>query len=707
MRPLVLFGFVVLVFVLGCTPLGQVGQYAVGPNDPPGVFEVDPTKAVINPSRLTFEAADTQKQVAITVTDNFIYNKVGLCEAPCSSVSDWKQVGLLTGPVAFGNFLDGRQGVSLTVTLPRDKLNSGNNFLAIYSCSGLGLCHNNHWVKVPLTVTFAAPTCSDNVQNGAETDVDCGGSCAACADGKKCVANTDCAGRKCGNNVCQSQPDLVVRDIVFGTVSGNLLPVTIRVQNTGTATATQPISVGYTVTFPDVPIQAQVINTLTITADVPVSATGTSDVAANIPLGEALQVTVGAYVDPTNQKVELDESNNRKEATTTVTLPGPGPVGGTGTVAPNPLQCALRTACATGEISVLQLSATSSAHGALPTGTYPQKVCCKTAEGPVGAGSGEPIIYLSGTTNAHFSATTSTAYATIARMTVPTTKVRCITTTQVCSAADFDTCTISLSGMTNAEGGSCGTYQNNVCCTLLNATNLCFGKIDGFVCDDGKTCTNGQCLTPGGVCVANTDCASGQKCDSITKTCVSLCTGVSCASGQKCDPSTGSCVSLCSGVSCQTGQKCDPGTGNCVQCLTNTDCTGGLKCDTTTKICVNCLVDADCRVAPNAPTAVNVGCGQQTITLSGKTYQVRLPTADCCNGLYHPISFLVNGQTTTALMEGQSAVLSDGAMLILTSSFYNRPGINYGSCWGTNGGYDEYVTIVNPRCDSATKRCSP
>jgi len=42
-----------------------------------------------------------------------------------------------------------------------------------------------------------APTCSDGVQNGTETDVDCGGSCPPCAATKHCVVNADCTSVHC------------------------------------------------------------------------------------------------------------------------------------------------------------------------------------------------------------------------------------------------------------------------------------------------------------------------------------------------------------------------------------------------------------------------------------------------------------------------------------------------------------------------------
>ncbi len=50
------------------------------------------------------------------------------------------------------------------------------------------------------------PTCSDGVKNGTETGVDCGGSCAACATGQAngttCTAGTQCTSGNCVDGVC-------------------------------------------------------------------------------------------------------------------------------------------------------------------------------------------------------------------------------------------------------------------------------------------------------------------------------------------------------------------------------------------------------------------------------------------------------------------------------------------------------------------------
>ena len=48
----------------------------------------------------------------------------------------------------------------------------------------------------------AAPSCADGVINGTETDVDCGGGCAPCADQQRCSVATDCVSGACGDGLC-------------------------------------------------------------------------------------------------------------------------------------------------------------------------------------------------------------------------------------------------------------------------------------------------------------------------------------------------------------------------------------------------------------------------------------------------------------------------------------------------------------------------
>jgi hypothetical protein len=63
---------------------------------------------------------------------------------------------------------------------------------------GSGRCAEGERCKEG-TCIAEAPACRDGVRNGDETDVDCGGSCAACAGTRRCEVDGDCA-----SNVCMS-----------------------------------------------------------------------------------------------------------------------------------------------------------------------------------------------------------------------------------------------------------------------------------------------------------------------------------------------------------------------------------------------------------------------------------------------------------------------------------------------------------------------
>ncbi len=49
-------------------------------------------------------------------------------------------------------------------------------------------------------------TCDDDLRNGPETDVDCGGDCGPCPVGSSCTGPSDCATGICTAQVCQAQP---------------------------------------------------------------------------------------------------------------------------------------------------------------------------------------------------------------------------------------------------------------------------------------------------------------------------------------------------------------------------------------------------------------------------------------------------------------------------------------------------------------------
>ncbi|MBI2139613.1 right-handed parallel beta-helix repeat-containing protein [Candidatus Woesearchaeota archaeon] len=45
-------------------------------------------------------------------------------------------------------------------------------------------------------------SCDNGIKDSLESDVDCGGVCGPCPDGKKCASNTGCKGKFCSNGVC-------------------------------------------------------------------------------------------------------------------------------------------------------------------------------------------------------------------------------------------------------------------------------------------------------------------------------------------------------------------------------------------------------------------------------------------------------------------------------------------------------------------------
>ncbi len=69
-----------------------------------------------------------------------------------------------------------------------------------------GICDTGR--QVPECVRL--DTCRDGVQNGEETDVDCGGSlCRACELGESCLEDSDCGVNACFDEVCEERVDLV------------------------------------------------------------------------------------------------------------------------------------------------------------------------------------------------------------------------------------------------------------------------------------------------------------------------------------------------------------------------------------------------------------------------------------------------------------------------------------------------------------------
>lgn len=67
------------------------------------------------------------------------------------------------------------------------------------------------------THTCSAATCSDNVKNGSETDVDCGGSCSGCEAGEVCAVHADCSGGACNPTTLTCAPTCAAAEAAGAT----------------------------------------------------------------------------------------------------------------------------------------------------------------------------------------------------------------------------------------------------------------------------------------------------------------------------------------------------------------------------------------------------------------------------------------------------------------------------------------------------------
>jgi hypothetical protein len=71
-------------------------------------------------------------------------------------------------------------------------------------CKDRATAHNARHAGVRVPSGSPAPTCTDGIQNGSETDVDCGGVCQRCANTRACRSQDDCASALCVSGLCQA-----------------------------------------------------------------------------------------------------------------------------------------------------------------------------------------------------------------------------------------------------------------------------------------------------------------------------------------------------------------------------------------------------------------------------------------------------------------------------------------------------------------------
>lgn len=106
-------------------------------------------------------------------------------------------------------------------------------------------------------------------------------------------------------------------------------------------------------------------------------------------------------------------------------------------------------------------------------------------------------------------------------------------------------------------------------------------------------------------CIADSDCAVGELCDSVTETCATECTtDAECAPGEICVDRAEQDGSICiadsgctTDADCASGETCNTDTGTCEasSCTTDADCPNG-TCNTDTGQCeaAGCTDNSDC-----------------------------------------------------------------------------------------------------------------
>jgi Collagen triple helix repeat (20 copies) len=83
-------------------------------------------------------------------------------------------------------------------------INLSNTQTNVANCGSCGhVCGTNNICSNGVCTPTAAPTCTDGVKNGNETDTDCGGpTCSTCAAGNACLVQADCSSGNCVGNIC-------------------------------------------------------------------------------------------------------------------------------------------------------------------------------------------------------------------------------------------------------------------------------------------------------------------------------------------------------------------------------------------------------------------------------------------------------------------------------------------------------------------------
>lgn len=126
--------------------------------------------------------------VLVASVAGFVFSVCGSVSTECGSGSDCTIAPTCTDKVQNGTETDIDCGGSCAT-----------------KCRAMGKCGTSEDCGsglVCLSGQCAAPSCKDGIKDGDETDVDCGGSCFACAPAAACKVSGDCTSQNCASGVC-------------------------------------------------------------------------------------------------------------------------------------------------------------------------------------------------------------------------------------------------------------------------------------------------------------------------------------------------------------------------------------------------------------------------------------------------------------------------------------------------------------------------
>jgi Ca2+-binding RTX toxin-like protein len=122
-----------------------------------------------------------------------------------------------------------------------DNLQGGDGNDDLVGGTNNDVCAGGAGVNTFAQCEFGAPnSCVDGVQNGNETDVDCGAVCGACANGDSCLVGSDCQSGLCSGGLCQGAPgtSAVTTSLDVTTDWGGGYCVELRVTNAASTATT-------------------------------------------------------------------------------------------------------------------------------------------------------------------------------------------------------------------------------------------------------------------------------------------------------------------------------------------------------------------------------------------------------------------------------------------------------------------------------------